>query len=488
VAASDSGAKFSVMAYNAFGSVTSREATLTVGQPAKPAAPQWSAPTAQTTFAPGMDLPQVGSMVSVNILAWNSNGVLDSDDATIHGRALHISGRPMLLTGPNLIIGYLVFVDDDGNGSCGAGFGDRLSAIALGWSLETGNYTPSDRFDLYPPSGDCIIGFSAALAPDAVNKLTAVAFAVQLQTAAGIDVGVGGAFHPGTTVKGVVQPDWTPTTPVVGPLAVSADCASGSLTADGMRGIFQAPNPVTSTSTVVATLGFLAFANSIPEVCAASFSGTAWSSASMVFDHALEAEPVVAIDGSGNSLVFGSRTIDINASVPSYAMTAGYRAAGAAMWQVQALDTSAGPALASAAFDEGGNAFVVWRPSLSSGNTIVYGSRLSAGAWETPVALSDATAADTRFPRISVDPDGRALLLFEQRLSSGGPFNVYSRLWRRGLWSDISAVQNDANQGLFADCPRNVDLSQIFEIAWLETDPTDATQMRIMSSLGQIAP
>jgi hypothetical protein len=486
VAASDSGARFSVVVSNALGSVSSREATLTVGQPVKPAAPQWSSPTAQTNFAPGIDLPQVGSMAGVNILAWNSNGVLDSDDATIHGRALAIRSRPKLLTGPNLTVGYLVFVDDDGNSSCGAGSGDRLSAIALGWSFENGNYTPSDRFDLYPPSSDCIFSFSAGLVGDAVNKLAAVAFALQLQTTAGIQVGVGGAYRPGTTVGGVVQPGWTQTTPVVGALAVSADCASGSLTADGMMGILQAPSPVTSTSTVVATLAFVAYANSIPEVCAASFSGTAWSSASMVFNNADQAEPVVAIDGSGNSLVFGSRTID--PSAPSYAMTAGYRAAGATAWQVQGLDTSGGAALASAAFDENGNAFVVWRPNLSGGNSVVYGTRRTAGTWETPAPLSAATAVDTRFPRVSVDPDGRALLLFEQKFSSGDPFKVYSKLWKQGLWSDISAAQNDANEGRFADCPRNAYLSENLEIAWLETDPADATQFRIMSSFVQLGP
>ena len=199
-----------------------------------------------------------------------------------------------------------------------------------------------------------------------------------------------------------------------------------------------------------------------------------------------QAEPVVAIDGSGNSLVFGSRTIDPSASVPSYAMTAGYRAAGAATWQVQGLDTSGGPALASAAFDTSGNAFVVWRPNLSGGNSIVYGTRRSAGAWETPTALSDVMAVDTRFPRVSVD--GRALLLFEQKFSSADPFKVYSRLWKQGLWSDISAVQNDANEGRFADCPRNANLSDNFEIAWRETDPADATQFRVMSSFVQLGP
>jgi hypothetical protein len=487
VAASDSGAKFSVVVSNALGSVTSREATLTVGQPVKPAAPQWASPITQTNFAPGIDLPQVGSIAGVNILAWNNNGVLNSDDATIKGRALPIRSRPKVLTGPNFSLGYIVFVDDDGTSSCQTGSGNRLSAIAMGWTYDQGIFPPSDRFTLYQSASDCIVSFAAAMAGDAVNKLPAVAFALQLQSAAGIQVGVGGAYSPGTTVGGVVQPGWTPSTPIVGALAVSADCASGFLTADGMMGILQAPNPVTSTSTaVVATLAFVAFANSTPEVCAASFSGTAWSSASMVFNNADQAEPVVAIDGSGNSLVFGSQTID--PSVPSYAMTAGYRAAGATSWQVQGLDTRGGAALASAAFDASGNAFVVWRPNLSGGNSIVYGTRLSAGAWETPAVLSAATAVDTRFPRVSVDPDGRALLLFEQKFSPGDPFNVYSKLWKRGLWSDISAVQNDANEGRFADCPRNANLSENLEIAWLETDPADATQFRVMSSFVQLGP
>jgi hypothetical protein len=488
VAASDSGAKFSVVVSNPFGSVTSAEATLTVGQPQPPAAPQWGPPKAVTSFAPAIDLPQVGMMVDVDILAWNNNGVLDSDDATIHSRALPIRSRPKLLTGPNIILGYIVFVDDDGTSSCQTGSGNRLSAIAIGWSFEKGNFPPSAAFPLYRSTGDCIISFSAALSPDLANGITAIAFAAQEVTSSSVKVGVAGALRPGTVVNGVAQTVWTPTTPVVSALVTSADCANGSLTADGMMGIFQAPDPVVPSPTV-ATLAFVAFVGSSAEVCAAEFSGTVWSSASMVFDNASEAEPVVAIDGSGNSMVFASRIIDPTASVPSYAMTAGFRASAAGTWQVQGLDSSDAAALASAAFDGSGNAFVVWRPNSSSGKSAVYMTRHpAAGAWETVRVVSAPTAVETRFPRLCVDPDGHALALFEQNFSAGAPFSVFGRLWKQGLWSDIAPVQTDTNEGRFADCPRNANLFQNAEVAWLETDPVNAGQFRIVSAVLQSAP
>ena len=301
-------------------------------------------------------------------------------------------------------------------------------------------------------------------------------------------LGIAGAFRPGTVVNGVTQATWKPTTPVVSTLVTSADCASGSLTADGMMGIFQAPDPVVPSPTV-ATLAFVGFGGNGAAVCAAGFSGTDWSSASMVFDNASEAEPVVAIDGSGNSMVFAS-IIDPTASVPSYVMTVGFRPSAATAWQIQGLNSGDdAAALASAAFDGSGNAFVVWRPNSSSGKSVVYMTRRpAAGAWEPVQIVSAPTAVETRFPRLCVDPDGRALALFEQNFSAGAPFSVFGRLWKQGLWSDIAQVQTDTNEGRFADCPRNANLSQSPEVAWLETDPANASQFRIMSTLLQGAP
>lgn len=118
---------------------------------------------------------------------------------------------------------------------------------------------------------------------------------------------------------------------------------------------------------------------------------------------------------------------------------------------------------------------------------MVYSTRhTAAGAWESVQSLSAPTAVETRYPRVCVDPDGRAIALFEQGASAAGPFTVFSTLWKKGLWSDLAPIQVDANDGRFAECARNVALSETPEVAWLETNPADATQHRIMSALLQV--
>jgi hypothetical protein len=201
VAASDSGTTYSVVVANALGSVTSEVATLTVGQPTPPAPPQWSPPTAVTSFGAGIDLPQVGAIADTNVLVWSNNGVLDSDDATIHGLAHPLRSRPKVLTGPNVSIGYVVFVDDDGTSSCSTGFGNQLSAIALGFSTERATtFPPSDPFSLYRSASDCIAAFSASLSPDATAGI-GVAFVVKLLSSGGLQAGEMADISPRVTVR-----------------------------------------------------------------------------------------------------------------------------------------------------------------------------------------------------------------------------------------------------------------------------------------------
>lgn len=491
VAASDSGAKFSVVVSNVFGRVTSSEAALTVGPPKPPAPPYWGTPTEIIPFGPAVDLPRVGQVAGLNLLVWNNNGLLDSDydtrvpgDPKIHDLALPIRSRPIVLSGPNLAVGYIVFVDDDGTSSCQAGFGNRLSAIAVGLSSENGPYPSSPRLTLYP-STDCIITFSAAMTRDPVVG-AAVAFAVQEQSTNTIKTGVAGAKLSGSVVNGVPEATWTPTTATGTALPTSSDCAQGFLTTDGMMGSLQVMQLATHAASL-ATLAFVSRSANPSVTCAATLSGSGWSTASVLFDNSDEAEPVVAVDDAGRTLVLASRIVDPMASVLTYAMTAALRVSDGAQWQVQGLDTRDGAALASAAFDGSGNAFVVWRPNSNSGKSVVYSTRhTAAGAWESVQSLSAPTAVETRYPRVCVDPDGRAIALFEQGASAAGPFTVFSTLWKKGLWSDLAPIQVDANDGRFAECARNVDLSETPEVAWLETNPADATQHRIMSALLQV--
>jgi hypothetical protein len=257
-----------------------------------------------------------------------------------------------------------------------------------------------------------------------------------------------------------------------------------------MMGYLQAPGPASPTPATLATLAYVSFGASGTIVCASSLSSSGWSTASQLFVNANQAEPVVALDGTGRSLVMASLEVDPTASVLTFNMTAALRPADGSSWgQPYQLDSRDAAALPSAAFDGSGNAFAVWRPNSSSGQSIVYMSRLSAaGAWDPAQPISAPTAVQTSFPRVCVDPDGRALALFEQNFAAGGPFTVFSMLWRKGLWSDITQVQSDdGNNARFAECARNVSFADHPEIAWLETNPADPTQTGVMSSVLQVA-
>jgi Immunoglobulin domain len=488
VAASDNGAEFSVVVSNGYGSVTSSEATLTVGTPVPPPAPQWQPANviSGTTFSVGNDLPQIGQLFDTSVVAWNNNGLLDSNYASnnisVHSFMHPIRSRPMVLSGPNLSVGYLVFVDDDGTSSCNAFSGNRLSAIAIGFTLESGPYTPSNPFTLYQ-SADCIISFAAGLMPDATDGIVGVTFAVQESQASVIQMGLGGAKPPGS-VQAAQSGSWQPVTSAITPLITSSNCSGASISSDSIKAIFQAEY-VGDTEPTYATLAFLSTTSASAFVCAAVQSSNGWSQANAVINNAQDSEPVVAVDGAGNSLVVASGIIDPNASTLMYAMTAAYLPAGGSNWQVTPLDSSSGLALPSAAFDDYGNAFIVWRPALPSGPTAVYATRLTtAGSFEPIQTLSSNTVSQSKFPRICVDPTGNAMAIFEENLASDNSFAVVSRLWSHGAWSDIAEVQSDSNDARFADCPRNagffVNGIPSLGVTWLETNPNDATENEVV--------
>ena len=123
-------------------------------------------------------------------------------------------------------------------------------------------------------------------------------------------------------------------TPAELPASASADCSSPApLSSDQMRGVAQTLSPpdpnlnlATHSSTPIATLAFVSSGLQSGFVCAAQFDGAAWSSATGVIANAnFDAEPTVAIDSNGDSLVLASVLVDPTANTLSFAMNAAYR-------------------------------------------------------------------------------------------------------------------------------------------------------------------
>jgi hypothetical protein len=74
-------------------------------------------------------------------------------------------------------------------------------------------------------------------------------------------------------------------------------------------------------------------------------------------------------------------------------------------------------------------------------------------------------------------------LLKEMTKPNDYAFQIWGRIWSGGAWSAPGRVQNNANDGRFADCVRhgnNPFLRDGVFVAWRETDPSDATKFRIV--------
>lgn len=482
--ASDSGDRFSVIVSNRYGSVNSDDAALTVGPPR---IPTWTASTPLGAFGPGIDLPQTGSLAGLDFVVWNDNGTLHAKTSGAGGYppidmlAEPARGRPKVLTGGNLLGGFIVFVDDSGTSACTNTFGDRLSAVAVRIGPEGQLLPRSSRFSLYQSTGDCIAQFSAGLIDTDATTARPIAFALSELTAGQLKVGSGGALQDAAG-------GWSYTQPASTVLNVAAACGGVPyLTDDSLEGRRQS-FPGAAVPATTAVLAWVANEN----LCAATLDGGSWSQGSVVFDRAIgdpaigPPDPVVAIDSVGNGLVVASRVVNPAIMPYTQEMTAGFRAAAGGAWALQAVDSSGGIATPSAAFTASGNALVVWRPSLPAAPTTVYAAvRSAAGAWQLGQPISASAAADTRFPRICVDAVGSAVVVYQEKAGASDPFRVWARLWNGGAWSMPGRVQDTSNEGRFAACVRhelNAFLGSGVYVAWRETDPSDATRFRIVAA------
>jgi hypothetical protein len=492
---SDTGARFSVRVSNRHGTVTSNEAVLTVGPPRTPT---WSTPIPLNAFATGVDLPQTGSLAGLDFVVWNEAGTLHAkvagagSYAPIDTLAEPSRGRPQVVTAGNTNAGFIAFVDDSGS-SCPSAQGNRLSAVALRIGSEGQVYPRSSRFTLYESPTECVGQFSVGWIDTDFATARPLAFAVTEAGTGALRVGAGGAIYDDA------RSTWSVTAPVLTPLTLDAGCSGGAfITNESLAGRRQT-FPAGSVPTTTGVLTWVANEN----LCAATLDGGTWSRGSVVFDSAIgdpsigPPEPVAAIDSDGKTLVAASRVTSPTAIPPTQAMTAAFRAASGGAWDVDALDASAAQALPSAAFTTAsstrpessqftGSALVVWRPSLSAPPTTIYAAvRSPSGVWTSAQPISAAAAADTRFPRVCVDSVGNAVALYAEKASASDPFQVWARLWSGGAWSAPGRVQNDANEGRFADCVRheaNPFLRDGVFVAWRETNPSDSTQFRIVTA------
>jgi len=433
--------------------------------------PAWSpsTPFRQAYFS-GVGQPVVGSLSGLDFVVWNDAGSLRGAGTTyapISTLSLPMVGQPVVLTGPNWLLGFVVYLEDAG----GCPLGSRLVALALLVGSEGQTYPRSAPFTLHEASAGCYGGFSAGHLGDGI------AFAVTeggVLTAGSVSVTFNRAMG-----------SWEVGAPTSGGVALDPACAGNAfLQGDGLAGFAQAHSP--GTPQTRAALAFAARPDSATPatVCASTLDASgSWSPASPLWTAGSAAPPspevTTALDGAGNALVLASRA---SAAGAAFEMTAGYRPDAGGAWEIASLDSSGRASLPSAAFDASGNAVAVWRPGPATGATQVHAARRSAATgWGTATLVSSG-AGDTRYPRVSVLADGSALALFQSDVS--GQFRVWAADFRGGAWSAPALVQDTALEGRFAEtvrCPiGGTFVGRLF--AWRETDPTDAGRYRIALS------
>lgn len=479
VGSADNAAVFSVKVSNPYGTATSADAVLTVGAPL---AAQWGSATAIAPFAAGMGLPQVGGGAGLEFVAWLDAGAtlraqsLGGAYAPIDGIALPARSTPRIVSGPNQRTSYIVFVDDDGSGNCGSFNGNRLSAVAVSIGSEGQLIQNSGRFTLYS-TGGCLSAWSAGRAE------AGLVFAVNDISSNDVTVGTAGAYF-NIVSQSPFSGSWVIPTVTTQPLARDTACNGApildSQSLIGFRESF-AGTAVPATQAILRMV-----VPSVGNLCLARLDSTsptssAWTAAQPVLTGGACEESAGAIDGNGNALVVCSR---LNPVTANYDMVAVHRAGSTGALTTQPLDSSANAALPQAAFDAGGNAFVVWRTGPTAGGTTrVYAARrAAAGTWSSAEAISPA-GVDTRFPRISVLASGEAMAVFS--MLDAGKFRVMATPFRFGAWESAVPVQLDTtNEGRFAEVQRQMpDASFVGHyVAWRETNAANTAQQRIVAA------
>jgi len=218
-------------------------------------------------------------------------------------------------------------------------------------------------------------------------------------------------------------------------------------------------------------------------LCAATLNGNRWSQATQLFAP-VAGPPSTAMNGPGNGIVLANGQSG-SGGTPSYSIRSAFLPAEATAWQVQPVGASEQSATPYLVFSTDGSVFAIW--AASGSRQIVAARRDIGGTWGL-MPLSSPTAVSTGYARIAADPQGNAVALYGQALP-GSPMQIWSSRFAGGVWSGSSLVQDDVNEGKLVDIQRY----QTGDVggnlgntsppaAWRETDPTDPSKFRIVTS------
>lgn len=211
---------------------------------------------------------------------------------------------------------------------------------------------------------------------------------------------------------------WTPPARIsTNPTGVFVSAPSVVIDAAGRATAVWIQNPVSTLPTIVWT----------------RFNGTSWSAAAALSDGTRGvAEPVMALDGSGNVLVLWQQQTNLfNGGLPSggpmlpniwfarYAAAAGTWSTPVKLSNLDVTGTGTDTAVhARIAVNASGNAVALWSEVRSSVGSIV-SARYSSGSgtWTSPVLIENNPQPADR-PEVAIDVNGNAQAVWTQKIDA----------------------------------------------------------------------
>jgi hypothetical protein len=465
--ASDNGARFTVRLSNAFGTLTSREATLTTVAP-QPSA--WSANTVLT----GNFAPDVGAPKSVFYGAvYNDAGTLRALDFGSRGPlAANVIGDPVVLGGPNLSLSVILFLQATQGQPCDR----RLMAVGVLDSTDTG-LSFSAPFVVYESTTDCP---SSPFGAATFGRFQA-GFVTQAGQGGTVNVRISSFWFSGLPAGPLVAID--PTTQV---LARNGECSGGLFTNErSMAGVSDghrlSPNVVVTEAALAFVVGNSTGGTS---TCAATMAANGtWSTAQTLMDNgpfngALPTA-VTAMDGAGNALVAVSTNNGTTAPMGvAYRPVTGTGAA-AGGWQIETPLPGTFITRPAIGFDANGVADLFWRSASGGGDAVFAATRSASGAWSLPEPVS-TPGQSILFARPIVAANGGVVVLFQQRPVGGTAYTVWEATREFGVWKTPVAVQTSANAGSDHTVLRFPYGSAGTTAYWREADPMTSGALQIM--------
>jgi hypothetical protein len=205
-------------------------------------------------------------------------------------------------------------------------------------------------------------------------------------------------------------------------------------------------------------------------------AGTGWGTARLIeTNDASSNEPQVGMDANGNAIVVWAQYEASGVSIWSnhYAANTSWGTAQ----RIAGVENRGGSAAVhpSVAVGADGVAIVVWDQADGTGYSI-WSSRLVAGGWNA-AHLIGSGAGEAGYPRVSVDAEGKAIVVWHQYVDASARFETWANryLAAGAAWGSAQRIDSATGHALFPRVAMDVDGNAT--VVWTHFDDTGGTSI-----------